>query len=166
MNIDHIELTSSICQSLFSNKLVDTKLSENVDDELNSSTINFMGENGKNIVFLVNNEKGKFVSNEEMKVLNNLLAACKMTIADISLVNFYPVRNINYETLTEQFRAKYFLLFGVSCAQLGLPFNIPDYQIQKYQDQTYLFNPPFSELLVNKNAKMELWNCLKKMFLQ
>ena len=137
MDIDNIELTSSICESLFSNKLVDTKSSGKLSNELKNPPLEFLGDNRKNIVFLVNNEKEKFVSNEEIEVLNNLLTACKMTIGDISLVNFYPCRKINYETLTEKFNAKFILLFGVSCAQLGLPFNIPDYQIQKYQEANY-----------------------------
>ena len=166
MDIDNIELTNSICESLFSNKLIDTKLSGNINHELKNSTLDFLGENRKNIVFVVNNDKEKFVSNEEMEVLNNLLTACKMTLGDISLLNFYPLRDINYEIITEQFKAKYILLFGISCAQLGLPFNIPDFQVQKFQDQIYLFNPSFSDLITNKNSKIELWNCLKKMFLQ
>ena len=166
MDIDNIELTSSICESLFSNKLVDTKSSGKLSNELKNPPLEFLGDNRKNIVFLVNNEKEKFVSNEEIEVLNNLLTACKMTIADIALVNFFPMKDLNYEKLIEKFKAKYILLFGITCAELGLPFNIPDFQVQKFQEQTYLFNPPFSDLITNKNSKIALWNCLKKMFLQ
>lgn len=166
MNIDTIVLTSSTCQSLFSNKLVDTKSSGKIDTESENPTIDSLGENRKKIVFVINNDKEKYVSNEEMELLINLLTACKLTMADISLVNFSPPRNIDYEIINERFKAKYILLFGVTCAQLGLPFNIPDFQVQKYQDQTYLFNPPFNDLLTDKNSKSALWNCLKKMFLQ
>lgn len=166
MGIDNIELTSSICQSLFSDKLVDTKSPGTSDTDLKNNDIAFLGENRKKIIFLVNNDREKYLSSEELKVLDNLLIACKMKMEDIALVNFYPFRDINYEILTEHFGAKYILIFGISCSQLFLPFNIPDYQIQKFQEQIYLFNPPFRDLLTNKNAKMELWNCLKKMFLQ
>lgn len=166
MDINNIELTSSICQSLFSNTLVETKYTGKISSELPGSQINHIGENRKKIVFVVNNEKGEFLNDEEMEVLNNLLAACKMSIVDISLVNFYPLKEITYESITEQLKAKHILLFGITCAQLGLPFNIPDFQVQKFQDQIYLFNPPFSDLITNKNSKMALWNCLKKMFLQ
>ena len=166
MDIDNIELTSSICQSLFSNTLVDTKSTSKSNNEKRIREIDFLGENRKKIIFVVNTDKEKFVNSEEMEVLNNLLIACKMTMEDISLVNFYSSPHLNYEILTEQFKAKYILLFGITCSQLGLPFNIPDFQVQKFQDQIYLFNPPFSDLITNKNSKIALWNCLKKMFLQ
>jgi hypothetical protein len=166
MNIDKIELNSFTCQSLFSNKLVDSKLSGEINTKLENSAIDFLGDNRKKVVFVVNNDKEKYVSNEEMALLNNLLAACKLSLGDISLVNFYPARNIDYEIINERFNAKYILLFGITCAQIGLPFNIPHFQVQKFQDQTYLFNPPFNDLLTDKNSKSALWICLKKMFLQ
>ena len=164
MNIDNIQLTSSTCQSLFSNKLVETKLSGKIRNEPKDSEIDFLGENRKKVVFMVNNDKEKYISNEEMEVLINLLTACKLSMADIALVNFHPSHDTNYEMLNERFQAKYILLFGITCAELGLPFNIPHFQVQKFQEQTYLFNPPFSDLLTNKNSKIELWNCLKRMF--
>lgn len=164
MDIDSIELTYPICQSLFSNNLVETKSPTKKVHEKDNSLLDFLGENKKKIVFVVNNEKEKYVSNEEMAVLINLLTACKFSMADIALVNYYPSHDITYEKLTEQFKAKYILLFGLTCEQLGLPFNIPEFQVQKFQDEIYLFNPPFNDLINDKNSKIALWNCLKKIF--
>ena len=62
-------------------------------------------------------------------------------------------------TLTEKL-----LLFGVQPAEIELPLDFPNYQIQRYNNQVYLTAPLLSNFKDNKAEKTKLWNCLKQIF--
>ncbi|HEY5390715.1 MAG TPA: hypothetical protein VIJ57_01275, partial [Hanamia sp.] len=63
------------------------------------------------------------------------------------------------------FGSKKLLLFGVSSTQLELPFSIPFFQVQSFNDQLYMTAPPLKNFLNNKDLKKELWTSLQKLFL-
>ncbi len=173
MSIDNIQLNGYLCEKMFSKTILDlTKTARtrnnDVDVKKNLSKkikISSLGENERNILFLVNNAQNKFVADDEMKLLTDLLPACKISMADIALVNYDKNREMNYKELIEQFQSKKILIFGVSASELDLPFTIPFFQIQKFQEQLYMIGPPLSDFINNVALKKELWNSLKKIFL-
>lgn len=164
MSIDNIQLSGYLCQNLFANSLYGETSSTISKKVLKKTKMVSLGENRGNILFLINNKQHKFLADNEMKFLSDLLSACKISIADISIVNFDQNTGINYQDLIEQFQSKKIFIFGVSATELGLPFTIPFFQIQKFHEQTYLINPPLEDFLNNIDLKKELWNCLKKIF--
>lgn len=164
MSIDNIQLTGFICQNLFTNCLISESPENNLNQELNKVKINSLGGNQNHIVFLINNKEHKYLNDNEMKFLSDLLSACKLSMEDISLVNFYQNKNIGYENITEQFQSKTILIFGVSTSELGLPFTIPFFQVQKFQEQNYLTAPSLDSFLENIPLKKQLWNSLKIVF--
>ena len=175
MSIDNIKLTAYVCQSMYPKSLICT--SETVENKpgiisspakkklINKSTIDSLGENEGNILFLVNNEENKFVADDEMKLLSDLLTACKISMADIALVNYRQHPQMNYQVLEDQFHPKKILAFGVTPADLELPFAIPFFQVQKFQEQLYMISPSFADFINNTGLKKLLWNSLKKIFL-
>jgi hypothetical protein len=175
MSIDNIQLPGHLCQLMFTKSLLDTSLHHNNEpisiqiDEIKDAPekikINSLGENKGNILFLVNNSQHKFLADDEMKLLSNLLTACKISMADIVLTNYNQNPTINYQLLIDQFHPKKILIFGVTSSDLALPFNIPFFQIQKFQDQQYMISPTLSDFLNNTKLKKELWNSLQKIFL-
>lgn len=164
MSIDNIQLTGFICQNLFTNCLISESPENNSNQELNKVKINSLGGNQNHVVFVINNKEHKYLNDNEMKFLSDLLSACKLSMEDISLVNFYQNKNIGYENITEQFQSKTILIFGVSTSELGLPFTIPFFQVQKFQEQTYLTAPSLDNFLENIPLKKQLWNSLKIVF--
>jgi len=99
-----------------------------------------------------------------MEMLSNLVIACKLSMADIALVN-YHYNPFNFIQFNDYFQPKTILLFGISTAELNLPFTIPFFQIQEFQQQKFLTAPPLADFLANKNLKKELWITLQKLFL-
>lgn len=164
MGIDNIQLSGYLCQNLYNKSLIGEKHADNTVKTLEKLKITALGENKCNILFLVNNEDQKFLSDSEMKLLSNLLSACKLSIADISLVNLQENPGIIYTDLVDQFHPKKILIFGISTSELQLPFTIPFFQIQQFHEQLYLTNPPLNQFVNNKELKKQLWNCLKKLF--
>lgn len=165
MSIDQIQLPGYLCQQMFSKSLLDKAKPSGDASPSEKIKLTGLGGNGRNILFLVHDTQNKFLAENEMKLLSDLLNACKISMEDIVLVNYDQNRGVNYHELTDQFQCKKILIFGVTAADLELPFTIPFFQIQKYQEQTYLICPSLSDFTNDVALKKELWNCLKKIFL-
>ncbi len=164
MTIDNIHLSNFLCQNLFKNSLMGHGEAEKTPEISNKSKIQHLGLNNQHILFLVNNKEHKYIADAEMDMLTNLLTACKLSVADIALVNFAHCSGITYEGFISELKSLKILTFGVTTKELNLPFNVPDFQIQKFQNQIYLFNPSMEQILNDVLLKKNLWNCLKNIF--
>lgn len=162
MSFDNIELSKQTVQLLFSKSLVESIKEQPVIQP--SSKIDSLGKNKKNILFLVNDPGNKFLPDNQMDMLSNLISACNLSMDDIALVN-YQKNSANYKELTKYFSPQKILIFGVSTAMLELPFTIPFFQIQLYNSQSYIIAPPLKNFIEHTELKKELWTCLKKLFL-
>lgn len=162
MSLDNIELSKQAIQLLFGKDLVEPVNKQTIIPH--SFQIDSMGENKKNILFLINNPDNKFLPDDQMDMLSNLISACKLSMADIALVNYHH-NPTKYTELASHFSPKKILIFGVSTSMLELPFTIPFFQIQSYDHQSYIIAPPLKNFVDNTDLKKELWECLKKLFL-
>ena len=165
MSLDNIQLSDQLCSILFSHNLIEDSASNTITDSKKKFEINSLGENQKKILLLVNDPSYKFLPDDEMELLTNLVTACKLSIADIALVNF-NLNKYNYHQFNDQFEPKKILVFGVTTAELELPFDIPYFQIQPFQEQFYLTAPFLKDFLNNTALKKELWKSLQKLFLE
>ena len=55
-------------------------------------------------------------------------------------------------------------MFGVLPKALELPLDFPYYQLQKYNNHTYLSAPALAALINDKTEKVKLWTSLKQLF--
>jgi len=164
MSLDNIQLSKKECQILFAKNLIEKTQDAVTDTVSKEIKINSLGGNQKQILFLVNDSQNKFLPDNEMDLLSNLISACKLSMEDIALVNHYNTF-VNYHQLTENFQSKKILMFGITTSDLELPFSIPFFQIQPFQQQLYMTAPPLNDFLNNKNLKKDLWISLQKLFL-
>lgn len=164
MSIDNIQLSKKECLILFAKNLVETKQDIGLNPVSNEIKFNNLGENQQRILFLVKNSQNKFLPDDEMNLLSNLILACKLSIADIALVNTYNT-SFNYMDLNHHFQPKKILMFGINTSELELPFAIPFFQIQQFQEQLYITSLPLKDFIHNKDLKKDLWICLQKLFL-
>ena len=127
----------------------------------------FLGKYEKPVVVLVNDAENIFIDDESMQFLSGILNACKLNLAQIALINFH-----NYEAkfsdLKKEMKPKFLILFGVTALQIELPFTLPDYQVQSY-DNAKIMMAPALKMLNNNSAeakaeKTKLWKSLKNMF--
>jgi hypothetical protein len=164
MSLDKIQLPCFLYQSIFRNNLVVIK-SENGNNSLKKkSKLNFLGGNEKKIVFIGKDNQNKFLGDGEMKFLNDLLSACNLTMGDIAFLNFCENNAFAYQAITEQLHPKQVLIFGVTPQELDLPFAIPFFQVQNFNEQLYVIAPSFKDIQLNKELKKQLWNCFQKIF--
>ncbi|OLY91977.1 hypothetical protein SAMN05444008_106248 [Cnuella takakiae] len=122
-----------------------------------------LGGNKKGILIVVSNDAYPYLPDAELEFLSNILSACRLSIADVAIVNFhhYPQP---YTELLKQFNSKQVLLMGVTPQQVDLPFNFPHFQLQNFDQRTYLCALPLGPISQNRDLKMQLWGCLKNMF--
>jgi len=127
----------------------------------------YLGNYERKIVVLVNDEKNMYVSDENLEFLSGILNACKLNLAHIALLN---VNNtpLNFIELKEQLQPQYLLAFGIDALQIQLPFAMPDYQVQQYNNCAIVTAPAF-QMLNNKTQeakteKTKLWKSLQKIF--
>ena len=164
MSLDNIQLPDTILQGLFGKCLYDLEPHKSVLSDMPASEISFLGNNQKKIIILVNSEAAIYLPDDELNFLLGILTACKLSMADIALVNLAKNPDINYSFLTDQFKADKVFLFGLTAAAIALPLQFPNYQVQQFNNQVYLSSVSLNEMQANKEEKMKLWACLKKIF--
>ncbi len=164
MSLDNIQLPAIVLQDLFKNSLIDLNDSKASAQVAEVTAFAYLGKNEKRIAIIVNDINTIYLPDEELNFLMGILSACKLSMADVALVNISKVVSINYTEIEEQLDAEKVLLFGVMPAQLQLPLQFPNYQIQKYNNQVYVAAPVLKVLQGDKEEKTKLWNCLKQVF--
>jgi hypothetical protein len=164
MSLDNIRLPDTILQSLYSKCLHDLDSHKSVLSDIPASGISFLGNNQKKISILVNSETAIYLPDDELNFLLGILTACKLTMADIALVNIAKNPDLVYSVLSEQLKAEKVFLFGLNAATIELPLQFPHYQVQQFNNQVYLSSVSLAEMQANKEEKVKLWNCLKKIF--
>jgi hypothetical protein len=177
MDINHIQLNPSALAGLYKNHLVEsvgsspaeTKRLTVIDEPLPPAApvnkgIKALGNNERKVLVLVNHKDVVFLPDEELKFLTGILAACKLSIADVSIVNLCHWPETGYKDLLTQFSSTRMLLFGLEPGAIGLPLSFPDFQLQAFNGCTYHWCPDLGKMENDRTLKTQLWNNLKKLF--
>lgn len=132
-----------------------------------TNPIAYLGENKKKIVIVVQEDNAVHIEEDNFAFLSNILAACKLNIADVAIIN-QQKQTTSFSAIKEQLQPQFIILFDLGLEQINLPMRIPKYRLQNYAGCTFLIAAAFSKMLDNsQEAKMEkskLWLSLKNMF--
>jgi hypothetical protein len=132
-----------------------------------SKPISFLGNNQKKVTILLQDHTAVHVADESLQFLTAILAACKLNMGDVAIVNTAN-QAVNYAQIKSELQPTALLLFNITAATIALPFEVPQYQVQQYDNCTLLFSAPLQAMLVKdetaKTEKGKLWNALKKTF--
>jgi len=164
MSLDNIQLTSVIIPELYGKSLYDLRTGKPASDTGQKDNIGFLGSNQRKITLLVNSPEAIYLPDEELNFLLGILTACSLSMADIALINISKNPGLQYADITGQLDAEKIFLFGLNAGNIGLPLQFPHYQVQQYNSRVYLSSVSLKELQKDKEEKMKLWTCLKKIF--
>lgn len=164
MSLDNIQLPATVVQGLYNKSLYDLNPEKSEIKTAETSGISFLGNNVKKIAILVNSTEAIYLPEEELNFLLDILNACKLSMADVALINIDKNASISYKDVSKLLSAEKIFLFGTDPVLLGLPLQFPHYQIQHFNNQVYLSSVSLNELQTDKEEKLKLWNCLKKIF--
>ena len=163
MSLNDLQLPRFLYVSLFKNNLVDLRPEIFMETPAENTHIDFLGGNEKKIAFIASDAENKFLGDDQMKFVNDLLSACNLSMADIAFINLYN-KNIHYTDLVSKFSSQKILIFGITAQELDLPFTIPFFQVQAFHGQTFLICPSLDTIRQEKDLKKQLWLSLKQIF--
>jgi len=177
MDLNNIKLPSSVVADFYKSSLVETgeiagKAAAPVFaveqpvisiDQPATKGLRFLGDNKKNILVVVNSDQAVHVPDEELQFLTKLLSACKLSLADVAIVNINQ-QAITYKELLAALKGRSALLFDIEPSAFGLPMSFPHFQIQPFASCSFLYSPSIKELENDKLLKSKLWVSLQRLF--
>lgn len=166
MSLNNFQLSPFLIHQLYKKTLVELAIINPFEMAEKNNSSSFLGKNEKQILILVDESETVFLSDTDLNLLVSILSACKLTLADVALVNFDKNKALVYEKLIEEFTPAFILLFGIGPSDLKFPLHFPPYQLQQYNHQTYLGSASLKMLAAEKEQKKELWTCLQKYFIK
>jgi hypothetical protein len=172
MDLNNIELPAFVVADLYQSSLIETgeiplktqPATATIEKEQLISVWKSVGGNQKNILIIVNYTDVVHLPDSDLTFLTGILGACKLSLADVAIVNLNNHPEASYKELTSFFKSKIVFLFAVEPASFGLPMSFPHFQIQAFASNSFLFSPSLKELENDKLLKSKLWVCLKRLF--
>jgi hypothetical protein len=132
-----------------------------------TSGYKFLGNNRRKTTLLVYSPGSAFLPDNQLSFLTKILEACRMTLADVAIVN-HAAAPVTIAAIKQQLQPKIVLLFGLDPTAIRLPINFPHFKQLSYDDCVYLSSPALEHLVPNteesKLLKSKLWVCLKTIF--
>jgi hypothetical protein len=163
VNFDDTQLPPTTIEQIYKSLLVELNVKEELPEN-NPVSIPYLGDNQQRILLIVNDSNSKFMSDSDYKFLTGILTACKLSVEDVALVNLHTLVNKNYSQLLNSLKPKVAILFGTLPAEIELPVNFPQFQIQAFQKVSFLSTPDLGTIESDKLIKSKLWLCLKQIF--
>ncbi|HEV7622098.1 MAG TPA: hypothetical protein VGO09_10200 [Flavisolibacter sp.] len=160
MGLNNLKLSPQLLVSLYPESLVETFAKVIPDTE----TFKYLGNNQQNISILVSNPSLPYLDDKELQLLTTILSACNLGIADVAIINFNNTNSNAMQNALENLKSKHIFLFGIEPLSIGLPISFPQFQLQQFDNRTYLYSPGLSEISSDKMLKGKLWSCLKALF--
>jgi hypothetical protein len=173
MSLNDIQLPGFLIEEWYSDKLIVLPAATTPAGPSTPSPLKSLGNNRRNITILVHAPGSPFLPDNQLTFLTKILEACRLTLADVAIVNAAAETNIAATPITiadirRQLAPKSILLFGLEPSVLRLPINFPPFKPLDYDGCTYLSAPGLDQLVTNteesKLLKSKLWVCLQTIF--
>jgi hypothetical protein len=161
MSLNQIKLNTRLLTDLYPDVLIQSNNTTSVPDY---QGIRYLGKNAKHIALLINNPSQPYLTDNELNFLTNILSACRLSLADVAIVNIHSIPQNKIEDSLQTLETKIVILFGMDPLSIDLPINFPQFQLQGFNGKTYLFSSTLQELEADKALKLKMWNCLKTLF--
>jgi len=182
MALNDIRLNSTLLAEIYKDSLVEiddqsygkrahpsksqTQMPEDISTT-NTSSIAWkhLGEFKKRILLVVRYPEVAYLPDEPLNFLTSILNACKLSLADVAIVNIANLPSVQYNQLREKYKsAVIVVLFGPTPSELEMPVDFPEFQIQPFNNCTFLYTPVLEKVEADKVLKSKLWVCLRRIF--
>lgn len=127
-----------------------------------NKTIHFdyLGENNKYILIIVNHPNIKFLDKASQDFLIKIMAAKKWALEDVAIVNLATYKTLNFTDLKNFFACSKIITFGFNPALLNIEGAIANQKVQ-FKDVAVLGTWDLAKLQADVNKKTIFWNQLK-----
>ena len=183
MSTDKTILSSSVLVDLYKDSLVvveDIPLENKATVEQTIETkkeeikevkwegpIKSLGEHNKKITVIVNDPNSVHLNEMDFILLTSILNACRLTIADIALINIGK-QPVGLHQILQELPSTLVLSFAVDATQLKVKLPSTIYKVTQLGETHILFSNALSTMqgtgVEAKQEKAKLWTVLKKIF--
>jgi hypothetical protein len=182
MSLNHIQLNPTLLADMYRTSLVDTNEGlqpagkkqtvslpatthvESGTKSMQSPAWKFLGEYKKPILIIVRYENTPYLPDQQLNFLTSVLTACKLNLGDVAIFNIANGPSVLYKDFQEKFKSSFTVLFGLTPEEFQMPLSFPEFQVQAFNNCTFLHTPVLEALEADKVLKSKLWVCLRKMF--
>lgn len=137
----------------------------NANNELGQ--IKYLGEHLKQVTIIVKDELAVYLNENDLTLLSSILSACKLTLADIALINIAQ-QKLSLHEILNVLPSKLVMIFDVSSTTLKIKLPTTLYKSIQLGDTYLLFSNSLSLMQGgDQSAKIEkgkLWAILKQLF--
>ncbi len=120
----------------------------------------YLGENNKYILIIVNNENEKFLNKLDLAFLLKIMSAKKWVLEDVAIVNMAKYANLDFEDLKTYFACSKIVTFGFNPAVLNIVGAVAN-QKTMYKNVAVLGTWDLPKLQADVPKKTIFWNQLK-----
>jgi hypothetical protein len=129
--------------------------------------IKYLGEHLKQVTIIVKDELAVYLNENDLTLLSSILSACKLTLADVALINVAQ-QKLSLHEILNVLPSKLVMIFDVSSITLKIKFPTTLYKSIQLGDTYLLFSNSLSLMQGgDQSAKLEkgkLWAILKSLF--
>lgn len=132
-----------------------------------AENLSWLGSFGKRVLVVVNDPTALHINEADFDLLGKIMGSVKLSMADVAVVNA-ATHKLEYYALNEKLPASVAFYFGIQPVEIGAPIKFPQFQVQPWNNTTFVYAPPLGDLngaTPQATAlKKELWTALKKIF--
>jgi hypothetical protein len=132
-----------------------------------ADNLSWLGSFGKRVLVVVKDPTALHINEADFDLLGKIMGSVKLSMADVAVVNA-ATHKLEYYALNEKLPASVAFYFGIQPVEIGAPIKCPQFQVQPWNNTTFVYAPPLGELngaTPQATAlKKELWTALKKIF--
>ena len=126
---------------------------------------NYLGENNKYILILINQPlKTEIIRATDLLLLEKTLAALKLELRDVAIVNLQQCESLHFKSLKEFFSCNKVIGFGIELAKIGIEKEVPINTVFRIEDCPFLLASSLEELSSNQAQKVIWWSAMKSIF--
>ena len=172
MSLKNLELPASVLSELYANYLVEGSIAnphsnKKTEKKREETKLSHLGGNEKKVLIVVDEKNYAFIGDDDLEWLEKMLLACKLTLADVAIINIQTKRLLIAQ-MKNELRPKKLLMLGPTPADLELPLHFPMFKVQEHDQCTYLCAPSPAQLnqetQEGKILRTKLWVSLKQLF--
>jgi hypothetical protein len=126
---------------------------------------NYLGENNKYILILIDQPlKNEIIASKDLLLLEKTLAALKLELRDVAIVNLQQCEELHFKSLKEFFSCNKVLGFGIELAKIGIEKEVAINTVFRIEDCPFLLASALDELSNNQAQKVIWWSAMKSIF--
>ncbi len=160
MSLDNIQLPPIVISNFYRYQLIEINNDKKKIKIIKSEAL-FLDGNEKDVFLLINDIEVPFLTDSQSDFLSGILSACRLNLRDAAIIS---LKKLTEKETFQSFKASKIIAFGIHSSAIGLPFNVPEFQVQLYNNQTYLFIPELDNIQKQTDLKRKLWVALKEIF--